>query len=101
MKEETEDVIVAGESPPLKNEASSGPLRSRAQHSRPLKSREVRSRSALESAKLDTDQEDLPLEEVNGIFLISESENFIQQIKNLFFKKLIISLKLVQLLGFF
>jgi hypothetical protein len=62
MKEETEDVFVAGESPPLKNEESSGPLRSRTP-----KSRELRSRPVLESAKSDTDQgaEDLPLEKVN------------------------------------
>ncbi len=79
MKEETEDVFVAGESSPLKNEASSGPLRSRAQQSRPLKSRELRSRPALESAKLDTDQETLPLEKVNGILLTSKSESFILQ----------------------
>jgi hypothetical protein len=73
MKEETEDVIVAGEGPPLKNEESSGPLRSRAQQSRPLKSRELRSRPVLESATSDTDQgtEDLPLIKVNGMFLIS------------------------------
>jgi hypothetical protein len=68
MKEETEDVFGAGESLSLKNEKSSGPLRSRTQKPRPLKSREFRSRLVLESAKLDTDQEDLPLEKVNGIF---------------------------------
>jgi hypothetical protein len=70
MKEETEDVIVAGESPSLINEESSGPLRSRTLKSRPLKSRELRSRPALESEKLYTDQgaEDLPLEKVNGFF---------------------------------
>ncbi len=56
MKEEKEDAIVAGESPPLKNEETSVPLRSRTQKSRPLKSRELRSRPALESAKLYTDQ---------------------------------------------
>jgi hypothetical protein len=70
MKEEMEDVFVAGESPPLKNEESSGPLRSRTQKSRLLKSRVLRSRPDLESAKSDTDQgpEDLPLEKVNGFF---------------------------------
>ncbi len=78
MKEETDDFFVARESPPLKNEASSGPLRSRAQQSRPLKSRKLRSRPVLESAKLDTDQ-DLPLEKVNGILLASKYESFIRQ----------------------
>ncbi len=79
MKEEMEDVFVAGESSSLKNEESSGPPRSRAQKSRPLKSRELRSKPDLESAKLATDQEDLPLEKVNGIFLTFKSESFILQ----------------------
>jgi hypothetical protein len=86
MKEETEDVFVAGEGPPLKNEESSGPLRSRAQQSRPLKSRDLRSRQVLESAKLDTDQgaEDLPLEKVNGFFLHKNLKVSFDKGKNVF-----------------
>jgi hypothetical protein len=98
MKEETEDVFGAGENASLKNEASSGPPRSRTQ-----KSRELRSRPVLELAKSDTDRgaEDLPLEKVKGIFLTSKSESFILQMRKYFLKKLKISFRLVQLLGSF
>jgi len=65
MKEENEDVFPSGETPLLKNEERSGPLRSGKQRSDPVRSGALRSRpSAIARRDKDQENEDLPIVKV-------------------------------------